>query len=153
MFQYRKATTEDIPELVRLRIEFLKEVGKTETYHQGIALELETYFKEHLQAGDYVNWLAVQGHTIISTAGICFYTIPPNFMNHTGNRAYILNVYTLPKYRRKGISKQVFSKLMAEVRERKIEQVSLHATKDGEKLYREFGFTPRNNEMIWGLHI
>jgi ribosomal protein S18 acetylase RimI-like enzyme len=106
-----------------------------------------------LQDGDYINWLALDGDKIVSTGGICFNSIPPNFANITGDRAYILNVYTEPQYRRKGISKALFEKLMEEAKQRGVAQVSLHATVDGKPLYELFGFKPKATEMVWGNHI
>jgi len=153
MFTYQKATIADIPALVALRIEFLKEVTHTDTPPTDIKSGLEQYFHTHLVHGDYVNWLALEGDTIVATGGICFYSIPPNFANPSGHRAYILNVYTLPAYRRRGISKQIFSKLMLEAEQRGIKQVSLHASPDGVALYRQFGFESKDNEMVWGKHL
>ena len=153
MFRYQKAAIADIPTLVALRIEFLKEVTHTDTPPTDIKSGLEQYFLTHILHGDYVNWLALDGDTIVATGGICFYSIPPNFANPSGDRAYILNVYTLPAYRGRGISKQIFGKLMQEAEQRGIEQVSLHASQDGEPLYRQFGFEPKDNEMVWGKHL
>lgn len=153
MFRYQKAAIAHIPALVALRIEFLKEVTHTDTPPTDITDGLEQYFRTHLPAGDYVNWLALDGDTIVATGGICFYSIPPNFLNSSGDRAYILNVYTLPAYRRRGISKQIFGKLMQEAEQRGIKQVSLHASPDGVALYRQFGFVPKDNEMVWGKHV
>ncbi|MCD6011730.1 MAG: GCN5-related N-acetyltransferase [Flavipsychrobacter sp.] len=153
MLHYRKAILTDITSLVSLRIEFLKEVMHTDTPANDISAGLEQYFTAHLQQGDYINWLALDGDTIIGTGGICFYSIPPNFFNPSGDRAYILNVYTLPAYRRRGISKEIFSRLMSEAEQRNVRQVSLHATPDGAALYEQFGFKPKGNEMVWGKHI
>lgn len=153
MIQYRKATISDIPELIKLRVEFLKEVTHTSEVPDGIEEELMLYFTGHIPAGDYVNWLAEQDGQVISTGGICFYCIPPNFVNVTGNKAYILNVYTVKAFRRNGISKEIFTRLMREAGDRGICQVSLHATKDGRPLYEQFGFEQKNTEMVWGTHI
>ena len=153
MLHFRTATLTDIPALVKLRIEFLKEVMQTDTPAADITAGLVEYFSKHLQDSSYINWLALDGNTIVSTGGICFYRLPPNFFNPTGNRAYILNVYTLPAYRRRGISKQLFAKLMLEAGNRDIMQVSLHTSADGKPLYDQFGFYLKDNEMVWGRHV
>src|ERR1043165_8273276 len=102
MPQYRKATIADIPDLVQLRIALLTDVmrhlGETD-----ITAELTKYFTEQMPTGNYICWVATDGPAIVSTAGICFYKFPPNFVATTGERAYILNVYTLPQYRRRGL--------------------------------------------------
>ncbi len=153
MLHYRKAILTDIPMLVSLRIEFLKEVMHTDTPGNDITAGLEQYFTQHLEQGKYINWLAIDNDRIVGTGGICFYSIPPNFFNPTGDKAYILNVYTLPAYRRKGISKKIFSNLMNEAEARGVLQLSLHATPDGAPLYQQFGFRPKDNEMVWGKQV
>lgn len=153
MIHYRKATVADIPTLIKLRIDFLKEVTGIDNPGNVIAEGLEQYFNEHLLQGDFINWLALDGEDIIATGGICFYQIPPGFLNVTGNRAYILNVYAIKAYRRQGIAKNIFEKLMQEAHSRSILQISLHATDDGKNLYEHFGFKIKDNEMVWGKHI
>ena len=53
----------------------------------------------------------------------------PTHHNPSGNKAYIMNMYTNPKYRRKGIA------------------ISLEATDMGKPLYEKYGFKKMNNEM------
>jgi GNAT superfamily N-acetyltransferase len=153
MFLYRKATIADIPALVTLRIALLTDVMKDHKPSTDITDELTKYFTEQLPGGDYICWIALDADTIVSTAGICFYSFPPNFITTSGQRAYILNVYTLSQYRRRGISRQLFAKLMDEAKDRGIKQVSLHTSEDGRTLYEQFGFTPKHNEMVWGKHV
>lgn len=153
MIHYRLATQADMSILATLRIDFLKEVMKITDPPADITANLETYFSVHLQQGDYINWLAVDDNKIVAMAGISFYSLPPNFLNPTGNRAYILNVYTLPGYRRQGISRQLFQHLMDEAASKGIMQVSLHTTQDAAALYSQFGFEYKANEMVWGKHI
>jgi ribosomal protein S18 acetylase RimI-like enzyme len=151
MITFRKATLNDLQQLTELRINFLKEVHPEpdDSRDKLLSDQLQSYFKEHLQTGDFVNWLAEDDDKIIATGGISFYSIPPNFFNLSGNRAYILNIYTLPEYRRKGIAKQVFEKLMNEAKARGVTQVSLHASEDGRPLYQQFGFMREDKEMVW----
>jgi len=61
MVQHRKATQEDIPELVRLRIAFLNEVLNTTDNGDHVKDPMAAYFTEHLANGEYVNWLATDG--------------------------------------------------------------------------------------------
>ena len=154
----RPATTADIPALIDLRIALLKEVHPQATPlsaphspllpHSDIAAQLAHYYRAHL-GHTYINWLAIDGDTIPSSAGICFYHFAPSFQSANDMRAFILNVYTLPQYRRQGLARQLFAKLMLEATTRGITQVSLHASPDGRDLYQQFGFTARDNEMVW----
>lgn len=153
MLQFRKATIADIPALVQLRIALLTDVMHNLDTNTDINDELTTYFAEQLPAGNYICWVATDDDLIVSTAGICFYKFPPNFVATTGERAYILNVYTPPQYRRRGLARQLFGKLMDEVHDRGIMQVSLHTSNEGRSLYESFHFRPKGNEMVWGKHV
>jgi len=152
MIHYRQATQSDIPMLVQLRTEFLKEVTNTEA-PADFAEILSSYFTSHLSESNYVNWLALDGDKIVGTGGICFYQIPPNFLNVTGDRGYIVNMFTTPSHRRRGISKAIFEQLMQAAALRGVPQVSLHATATGRGLYEQFGFQAKDSEMVWGRHL
>ena len=77
LITYRKATINDLDELVRLRIEFLKEVQKVET-RQYNEEELSTSLREYLSTSinndAFVAWLAMAEGEVIATSGLCFFT-------------------------------------------------------------------------------
>lgn len=88
MIKYRKATENDISELVRLRIEFLKEANEKQNIDADIKKETENllyaYFKENLSSGKFIAWLGISKGNIIATSGLCFYNIPPLFKKING---------------------------------------------------------------------
>jgi GNAT superfamily N-acetyltransferase len=49
-------------------------------------------------------------------------------------------MYTIPEARRQGISSMILSQLLTEAKAMGISKVALHTSKDGEILYRKFGF-------------
>ena len=69
--------------------------------------------------------------------------------NPSGNKAYIMNMYTHLDYRRRGIaSARFFDLLVKEALTRRVEHISLEATSMGRPLYTKFGFVPLRDEMI-----
>lgn len=73
---YKTAGLEDIPDLVRLRIEFLREVSpRIEIDHLAFSQELGQYFSQHIAANDFINWLAVENGVIISTGAFAYTNI------------------------------------------------------------------------------
>jgi GNAT superfamily N-acetyltransferase len=151
--EFRISTKADIPEIIRLRIRFLKSINAThEDLDEGrLALELENYLKERLNR-DFINWFAMEGSYVVGTVGICFHDFPPGFDNLNATREYILNIYTVPQFRKKGIAGKIFEKLLAEAKRRKVDFISLHTTEAGKSLYEKFGFKTKQNEMILSLH-
>lgn len=83
MIKYRKASIEDTSELVRLRIEFLKEANSEKNIDFKIHKEIEEllykYFEKNLSNEKFIAWLALSKGKIIATSGLCFYRVPPLF--------------------------------------------------------------------------
>ena len=137
-----KASTNDINELVELRIAYLTEDsgpmddGVTETIRTG----LPNYFLEHL-GRDLTVYVAREGSCIAS----CVFSIvvekplSPAFI--TGKTANVLNVYTRPALRRRGYAKRLMEALLDDAQDRGLSVIELKATEDGYPLYRSVGFT------------
>jgi ribosomal protein S18 acetylase RimI-like enzyme len=142
MITFRKATKKDIPVLIEMRIRFLSEhQGRlTPTKHTELKDNLLEYFARRLESDEFIAWLALDGERVVATSGLCFYSLPPTAMNLKGQTAYIMNMYTLPEYRKRGIAKQLFEKLLQEARILGYHKIVLHASKDGMHLYRTYGF-------------
>ena len=120
--EIRLAVKEDIPELVRLRIEFLKvEQPEVNALKEGLlALSLGNYFMRHLMAGDLVCWVAVGDGRIVSGAGICFNHYPPNFEAMEEEMGQLINFYVEPGYRDDELEQQVFARILEEGERRNV---------------------------------
>jgi GNAT superfamily N-acetyltransferase len=60
-------------------------------------------------------------------------------------------MYTKPGYRKNGIAKELFSKMIEEAKDRGCTKVLLNATEKGRLLYEKFGFKDTQGDMQ--LHI
>ncbi|MGG0288901.1 GNAT family N-acetyltransferase [Peribacillus butanolivorans] len=69
------------------------------------------------------------------------------FGKSSWGEAYILNMYTIPEYRGKGLAKRMLKKCIDESRNSGVKRVWLHASKDGKHLYKKMGFTTKDSEM------
>jgi predicted acetyltransferase len=59
-------------------------------------------------------------------------------------------VCTEPAHRRAGLARQIMSALMAWLAEQQVTVVELHATSEGEGLYRSIGFgDPPNLQLVF----
>jgi GNAT superfamily N-acetyltransferase len=66
----------------------------------------------------------------------------PGPTDTTARWAYISSVSTDRDHRRRGFARASMTALLAEVRAAGATRIELHATPDGEPLYRELGFAP-----------
>jgi GNAT superfamily N-acetyltransferase len=62
-------------------------------------------------------------------------------------RAYLLNFYTVPEARGRGLATQLLQHAVEVCKENKVGVITLHASKFGKPIYEKFGFA-HNNEMI-----
>ncbi len=155
MYSIRKANFDDIDKLIELRIEFLKEIQDSLNNMEMKIFQksLRDFFLEKMKSNEYISWLAENENKIIATSGLSFLQRPPYFLNITGKFAYIMNMYTKPTWRRKGIGSALLEKLIKEIKRKGIQLVVLHATPSGIKLYEKYGFrgSDSDKEMILKL--
>ena len=140
---YKKAVLEDIEILTETRITVLRDdVEMSDVKEQSYL-----YYQKALSEDSHVAYLVFDGNEFVGTGGISFFQVMPTFHNPTGKKAYIMNMYTKPEYRRKGIAYKTLDLLVAEAKQRGIDAVSLEATDMGKPLYKKYGFVKMNDEM------
>ena len=69
------------------------------------------------------------------------------FSNPTGRVAYVTNMYTLPEYRKQGISSHLLKLLVEEAKKLGYSLVRLHASSDGRSIYSKIGFVDTDGFM------
>lgn len=146
---YKKATIEDINFLTKSRMETLKAANKLADDVDMTEVETQSYdyYKEALSAGTHTAYLVFDGDRFIGTGGISYFRVMPTYHNASGNKAYIMNMYTDPDYRRLGIAYKTLELLVADAKEKGVKAISLEATDMGRPLYEKFGFVKMNDEM------
>lgn len=97
--------------------------------------------------GTHIAYLVLAENQIVGTGGASFFQVMPTYHNPSGKKAYIMNMYTKPQYRRKGIAYKTLDKLVSDIKSKGITAISLEATDMGRPLYEKYGFIKMNNEM------
>lgn len=148
-YDYRKATLADIEELVQTRIAVLRAANKLSDDVDMSEVEKQSreYYTHALASGDHAAYLVYDEEQFIGAGGVSFYQVMPTYHNPSGRKAYIMNMYTAPEYRRQGIALQTLDLLVKEAKARGIAQISLEATEAGRPLYEKYGFVARQDEM------
>ena len=143
--KFRKATSVDIDQLIRLRIKQLVDEGYPET--NDISKDLGRYFSESLENGSLLCWVGLVDDAIVATAALCFYQLPSTFSNPSGRIAYVTNMYTDDAYRRRGIASHLLRKLIENAKDLKYTSIRLHASSHGKGIYEKVGFTDTDGYM------
>lgn len=148
-FYYKKATKEDIEELVKTRLIVLRAANMLSDDADMSEVEREsfTYYMRALENGEHIAYLVYDNGIFVGAGGISFYQVMPTYHNPTGRKAYIMNMYTAPEYRRQGIAFHTLDLLVRNAKELGVSQIALEATDMGRPLYEKYGFKNMNNEM------
>jgi GNAT superfamily N-acetyltransferase len=102
-------------------------------------------------SGDYIGWLVSERDNpqkIIAGAGVIIREVPPFPLRHKsgeitiaeGRQGLIINVFTEPDWRRRGLAKLLLNTIVAWSREQNLDDLVLHASEHGHALYEQLGF-------------
>ena len=148
-FVYKRATMEDIDELVRTRIIVLRAANKLPDDEDMFVVEKESYayYRRALETGEHIAYLVYDNGAFVGAGGVSFYQVMPTYHNPTGKKAYIMNMYAAPEYRRQGIAIHTLDLLVKDVRKQGVLQIALETTEMGRPLYEKYGFLKIEDEM------
>src|SRR5450631_663891 len=147
----RQASVPDIPEIVRQRRSMYEDMKYDDTAKldamSSLALE---YLRNAMANGSFHSWLASYGERVVAGGAVIITPWPAHPYDLECRRATILNVYTDPEYRRRGIARQLMQTIIAWCQREGFARVTLHASDEGRHLYESLGFEP-SNEMRLNL--
>ena len=147
---FRKATVDDIDLLTKTRIEVLRAANRlpVDTDMGDVEKQSRLYYEKALRDGTHTACLVFDRDRWVGAGGISYYQVMPTYHNPSGNKAYIMNMYTHPEYRRQGIARRMLDILINDAKEKGISFITLEATSMGRPLYENAGFVTMKDEMI-----
>lgn len=148
-----KAEMKDIDLLTELRLAYLQEdYGKLNGDEIGIIRrDLPGYFKRNLNQTLFC-YLIRDKKEIAACAFLLVIEKPISPAFITGRTGTVLNVYTNPRYRRRGLARQIMESLLLDAIEKNLSVVELKSTEDGYQLYKSVGFADeisKYHSMKW----
>ncbi|MEV5411569.1 GNAT family N-acetyltransferase [Thermopolyspora sp. NPDC052614] len=150
----RTATIDDIPELVRLREVLAARMSADANGYPAVAGWQDSYarsLRERLGAPDVAVFVIdrPEGGGLAACGMGFIYERFPGPVLLDGRFGYVLGMATDPEFRRRGYGRAIMEALLGWYRDNGVRRVDLHATSDGEPLYREYGFTARYPGLTW----
>lgn len=139
---YHKATSNDVEILVNNRILFALELAGEQNIEaiQLLKEQMTNYFSKATIENTCISYIAKCEGIVAGIGSVHLREMPGNFKNPTGKWGYIMNMYTVPQFRKKGICKGILNLLIEEGKKYGVTAFELHATKDGEPVYTKEGF-------------
>jgi GNAT superfamily N-acetyltransferase len=147
----REGTVTDIPEIVRQRRRMCEDMNYTDEYALSTMAALTAdYLTKAIPEGSFRSWLACDSGRAVGGGAVVIIPWPSHAYDLDCRRVTILNVYTEPEYRRRGIARQIMETIIAWCKQEGFARVSLHASEHGRPLYESLGFVD-SNEMRLNL--
>jgi GNAT superfamily N-acetyltransferase len=147
----RRATVTDADELVRLRAFMIEAMGDdvdARPWREAAAAAFVRRIEDEPNAfAAFVVDGDEPGRLVSSGVGWVHEHLPGP-RNPSGLRGHIASMSTEPSARRQGHGRAVFEALMAWFVDLGVTRVDLHATDEGARLYRAFGFTEGSHAAL-----
>jgi GNAT superfamily N-acetyltransferase len=173
----RAAVPADAGELARLRLAMHRELGDlpdaTDPAARAAHEEaIRRYFEEALPTGDFRAWVAEApegpgapegsaargtsrtprpteaSRLLVACSGLVLYRRPPSRSNLSGWEGYLMNMYTEPPWRRRGIAAALVRECIQHTQaQTPARRIRLHATTAGRPVYERAGFVLANVSM------
>jgi len=113
-----------------------------------------------LVRGEYIGWLASpeDDEEIVGGAGVQLRRVLPHPLINAngeitvakGRHAIVLNVFTEPDWRRRGIAELLIKRIIDWSREEHLDSLVLHASDEARALYERLGFVATNEMRFAG---
>jgi GNAT superfamily N-acetyltransferase len=150
----RLATAADAPTIAGHRAKMFRDMGDLPAdQFQNMVAAARRDLTAWLTAGTYVGWLAAptaDPAAVVAGAGIQLRPLlpRPGKAIRAGPEAIVVNVYTEPEWRRRGVARCLMERVIAWSRTHEVARLVLHASADGRALYEQLGFAA-TNEMYY----
>ena len=148
-WQVRAATETDIALLAEFRRRMFTDLDRSAERIDAMAAAFVPYAYETMPRGELLGWIAEVDATPIGGVAVVLQRNPPSVRNPRGTVGYILNMYVVPEFRRRGVARGLVETAVATLRERGVGGVTLHASEQGRPLYEQLGFKPSSEMRLF----
>lgn len=142
--QTRFAEIADVPALIRVRFAYFaaESWALTAARQEEIRAQLAQYFPVHLGRDFFAALSLDEDGAVASAAFLAVAHKPANPNFPTGKTGEILNVFTSPAHRRKGLATRGLRLLIKRAQEENLSRLELSASPAGRPVYEKLGFRP-----------
>lgn len=139
----RIATLRDVPVLARQRVGMFVDMGRRIPAAEWAAIVRGTaaWLRRAMPAGEFVGFLVEVDGVPVSGGGLILRRMMPRPGSPRGFvEAYVLNVFTDGRHRRRGHARAVMEAIVRWCRAHRVGRLALHASRFGRPLYLSMGF-------------
>jgi GNAT superfamily N-acetyltransferase len=146
----RETNADDLEEILYHRRQMFLDMGHEDEVLDAVVRSSRPYLKRYLAEGSYRGWFAIAPDGRIA-AGVGLLITPlvsGPLAPENAHRAYLLNVYTYPEFRKRGLARELTQKAIDYCRTEGFKVLWLHASKYGRPLYESMGFEATNEMKL-----
>jgi|KBSMisStaDraftv2_1062788.scaffolds.fasta_scaffold497638_2 GNAT superfamily N-acetyltransferase len=149
-FAIRLASQQEIDTLVAHRRFMFRDMGYSDDAAMNdMAEKCKPWLLGKMKTGEYLAWLAIDSAgTVAAGAGLWLMDWIPHMIGKNTQRGNIINVYTEPKFRRRGLARCLMGTAIQWCRENGVDTIILHASLEGRGLYESMGFAATNEMRL-----
>jgi len=149
-YRIRPAELADVPVIAHHRAAMWRDIsGLSPEEYAALRQACEEWTRGLFQKGEYAGWVVEQGGTAVAGGGLLIREHGPYSGRYSPGRwAHIVNVYTEPAHRRRGLARLVMQTILAWCAEQEFADVTLTASDEGRPLYESLGFAPTNDMRL-----
>ena len=146
----RRATVSDAEIIARHRRSMFRDMGYSDDARLDTMMQkFLPWVQAKLESSEYLAWLAVSNENlVVAGAGLWLMNWPAHMVGSSARRGNILNVYTEPQFRHRGLARLLVETALSWCKANAIDFVILHASEQGRSLYESIGFRAGNEMRI-----
>jgi GNAT superfamily N-acetyltransferase len=138
----RRAGVADAEVIAHHRAAMFEDMGLTPPEESALLRQASVpWMADMLTNAGYVGWLVENGASVVAGGGVLVREIGPiPGCYRVGRWGHIVNVYTDPRHRRRGLARRIMVQILAWCGEERFDHVTLSASDEGRPLYESLGF-------------
>ncbi|MGA3090246.1 MAG: GNAT family N-acetyltransferase [Terriglobales bacterium] len=149
-FTIREATPAESVVILHHRRSMFRDMGEGTVEELDRMVEVaRPWLARALADGSYRHWLVLDASGAVAGGGgvlVCAWPASPK--DPRSERAVILNVYTEPEFRKRGVARQVMATILRWLERQGFRGVNLHASAQGRGMYEKLGFEGTNEMRL-----
>lgn len=161
LFSIRRARVEDAPVIAWHRARMFQDMGELpQATFEELRKEAELWTERALASGEYIGWLGIaksRPDVIAGGAGVQLRRVAPHPCRpprdgaiDKGRHAIVLNVFTEPEWRRRGLARLLMQEILSWTHAEQLDRLVLHASREARSLYERLGFVLTNEMRFAG---
>jgi GNAT superfamily N-acetyltransferase len=147
----RPATAEegDLNAIVHHRSAMFIDMGYRAAEVDAMNIRFHPWLRKKIEADEYLAWFALAPDSSIAAGvGLWLMDWPPHVVASGQWRGNIVNVYTEPGHRRRGMARALMQVALEWCAANRVGAVILHSSDEGRALYESLGFEPTNEMRL-----